>query len=191
MKPHKLQDIVVIDLECTCWNFKEEGQVQEVIEIGVCVLNAQTGEIRKPRSLLVKPQFGQVSEFCTRLTSLTQQDVEAGMHFSEAVRILQKEYLTRHRPLAAFGRDWRMLHRDCALHGLPSPLNASLINIASIARLRMQSQTEVGLKAACQHLNLEFEGQHHRGLDDAMMAAKILRELLVPARVEHRPAMSF
>ncbi|WEK69534.1 MAG: hypothetical protein P0Y62_17140 [Candidatus Chryseobacterium colombiense] len=36
----------------------------------------------------------------------------------------------------------------------------------------------MGLKRALKFLNMNFEGNHHSGADDAYNAAKILREIL-------------
>ena len=38
------KNIIIIDLEATCWNGKiPAGQVNEIIEIGICVLDTSTG----------------------------------------------------------------------------------------------------------------------------------------------------
>jgi len=69
----RFDEIVVIDLEATCWSTPEETALNtsEIIEVGVCLLDALTGEIHNPRGLIVKPQVSVVSEFCTELTSIT------------------------------------------------------------------------------------------------------------------------
>jgi inhibitor of KinA sporulation pathway (predicted exonuclease) len=43
---------------------------------------------------LVKPERSTVSEFCTELTTLTQEQVDQGMSFAEACERLQKRYLS-------------------------------------------------------------------------------------------------
>ncbi|MEL7234583.1 MAG: exonuclease domain-containing protein, partial [Chloroflexota bacterium] len=70
--------IIVIDMEATCWrsNRRPPDQVSEIIEIGVCVLDLDTLEPDRKMSILVKPTLSTVSEFCTRLTSLTQAQVD-------------------------------------------------------------------------------------------------------------------
>ncbi len=39
--------ITVVDLEATCWNSSESqaGQTSEIIEIGMVLLNTETGEV--------------------------------------------------------------------------------------------------------------------------------------------------
>jgi len=83
----KLDQILVIDVESTCWEGNPpEGQESEIIEIGVCTLGVASGERVERESILVKPQRSTVSSFCTRLTTLTQAQVETGISFNEACK---------------------------------------------------------------------------------------------------------
>ena len=66
--------INIIDLEATCWKGPvPEGQVNEIIEIGICQLDVNTGEISKNKGILIQPQRSEVSPFCTELTTITQE----------------------------------------------------------------------------------------------------------------------
>ena len=62
-----LRRIVVIDVEATCWETREEqgSMPNEIIEIGACELVLKTGEITNRASIAVAPQFTKVSPFCT------------------------------------------------------------------------------------------------------------------------------
>lgn len=43
-------NILIIDLEATCWEDRPpRGQESEIIEIGVCIMDAKTGKISKMR----------------------------------------------------------------------------------------------------------------------------------------------
>ena len=69
----KLDQILVIDIESTCWEeTPPSGQENEIIEIGICPIDIATGERLEKESILVKPERSQVSEFCTNPTTLTQ-----------------------------------------------------------------------------------------------------------------------
>ena len=90
--------IMVVDIEATCWDFTPppDGQINEIIEIGLCMYDVEHDEISGKRSIFVKPIASVVSEFCTQLTSITQQQVdEQGIDFAEACDILVKEYNAR------------------------------------------------------------------------------------------------
>jgi inhibitor of KinA sporulation pathway (predicted exonuclease) len=87
----KLDQIIVVDIESTCWEKKPpEGQESEIIEIGICPLDVPSGERLEKESILVKPERSQISEFCTNLTTLTQEQVNQGVPFAEACSILKK-----------------------------------------------------------------------------------------------------
>ena len=79
-----LDKIVVVDLETTCWEKRERDQIMEVIEMGVCLLDIGSSEITDRQSILIQPVYSVVSEFCTKLTPLTQELVETGIGFREA-----------------------------------------------------------------------------------------------------------
>jgi inhibitor of KinA sporulation pathway (predicted exonuclease) len=68
MEKAGLDKIVVVDLETTCWEKRERGQMMEVIEMGLCSLDIGSGDITDRQSILVRPVYSMVSEFCTKLT---------------------------------------------------------------------------------------------------------------------------
>ena len=73
----KLDVIIVVDLEATCWEGDPPpGQEKEIIEIGVCTLDIASGTRSDKQSILVRPETSWVSEFCTRLTTLTQEQID-------------------------------------------------------------------------------------------------------------------
>ncbi|WP_338152005.1 3'-5' exonuclease [Chryseobacterium angstadtii] len=84
-------NILIIDLEATCWDERPpRGQVSEIIEIGVCIMDASTGKISKNEGILIKPQYSKVSPFCTELTSITQKMLDdEGVMLEDALDILR------------------------------------------------------------------------------------------------------
>ena len=117
--PKKLDHIVVIDLEATCWDGPPTaGETSEIIEIGLCPLELSTGRRLAKRSILLKPTRSRVSEFCTRLTTLTPQQVSAGITFTESCEILRRDYQSRDRVWASFGDyDRTMFQQQCQATG--------------------------------------------------------------------------
>ena len=66
-----LDKILVIDLESTCWDGPPpEGQVSEIIEIGVVTLDVAALQRVDKQSILIKPTKSEISAFCTQLTTL-------------------------------------------------------------------------------------------------------------------------
>lgn len=51
-----MNNFIIIDLEATCWDGPvPAGQKNEIIEIGICMLDPTTGNITKNQGILVKP----------------------------------------------------------------------------------------------------------------------------------------
>lgn len=172
-----LDKIVVVDLEASCWRgHPPEGQVSEIIEVGVCLLDIKTLEITKKRGLLVKPLMSEISSFCTELTTITQDLLDReGTTLKEACEILVGEYNSRKRVWASFGNyDRTMFEKDCRAHGVKYPFGKKHVNVKTWFALKEQLSGEKGMARALEHLSLPLEGTHHRGVDDAYNIAKIL-----------------
>ncbi len=171
--------IVVIDVETTCWEKKQRDQIMEVIEAGICLLDIGSGEISARQSILVRPVFSEVSEFCTKLTTLTQEVVETGIEFRQACVKLEDEYQTRKRVWASYGDfDRRQFERECRYKGVPYPFGSRHINIKTLFAIKHRLTEEIEMDKALGILGLELIGTHHRGVDDAYNAARILYTLI-------------
>ena len=84
-----LSRVFVCDVESTCWETREEqgSMPNEVIEIGICVLDRKQGII-DVSSYVIKPAYTKVSPFCTQLTGWTQEAIDEGatMHATSSCR---------------------------------------------------------------------------------------------------------
>lgn len=177
----KLDEILVVDIEATCWNGPSpENMVSDIIEIGICLLNVQNGEISDNRGIIVTPERSTVSEFCTELTTITPEMVkEEGIPFKEALSILRKEYLSSSRAWASYGAyDLKQFQRQCSELERGYPFGPSHINVKTLFALKNKLGHELGMAGSLQKLDIELEGTHHRGIDDAKNIAKILWTLL-------------
>ena len=176
----KIDQILVIDIEATCWrDGPPPGQENEIIEIGVVPLDVQSGERLARESLLVRPQKSEVSPFCTSLTTLTQEDVDGGMAFDEACKILQEKFGSALRPWASWGNyDRTMFESQCQSLKIPYPFSQDHINIKTLFALMYRLHRPVGTSRALEMAGIEFEGTRHRGVDDAWNTAQMLSLLL-------------
>lgn len=177
----KLDKIIVVDVESTCWeNATPEGQESDIIEIGICLLDVQTGEITDNRGIFVKPEHSEISDFCTQLTTITPEMVaENGISFKDACRLLKQEYDAQGRAWASFGAyDQKQFQRQCASYGVGYPFGPSHINVKTLFALKRKLNHEVGMAGALDDLNIPLTGTHHRGVDDAQNIAKILHWVL-------------
>lgn len=169
--------IIIIDLEATCWQSAvPEGQENEIIEIGLAVLDLQTGEITQNQGILIKPQRSSVSPFCTELTTITADLLDKnGVTFEKAIEKLVDEYQPDLYTWASYGQyDLNMIRKQCRSFGMQYPMGDQHINVKTLVAEKLDLQKPTGMNGALHLLNIPLEGTHHRGIDDAKNIAKIL-----------------
>lgn len=171
--------VIVVDLEATCWESDPpQGQVTEIIEIGLCNYNVDSGLIEDKTSYIIKPRHSEVSEYCTNLTSITPQMVKGGMPFFDACNKIIKEFGPKTRVWASFGEDKTQFEDNCKLYNVEYPFGIRYINIQTLYSLKHSLSKECGLDTILELHNIIFEGTRHRGCDDAYNTAKILHHCL-------------
>lgn len=175
-----LDEMLVVDLEATCWlGPPPAGQRCEIIEIGVAVLDLTTFEPVKRETVIVRPLCSEISPFCTELTSITPEMAANGISFAAACDWLRDVFGAETRLWSSWGSyDQQTMEAQCKADGVPYPFSAHHANLKRIyGRLTRQRQG-MGLKTALEQLALDFDGQHHRGIDDAYNAARVAQALL-------------
>lgn len=173
--------IVVVDIEATCWkNHKAPpGQQSEIIEIGVCVLDVNNLQVSDKQSILVKPTRSKVGEFCTSLTTLTQEQVSGGLSFSAACQQLQDEYDTKSRLWGSWGDyDRKMFDAQCETFSVTYPFSQNHVNLKALFAILVNEDKQIGMARAMRKIGLKAQGTPHRGHDDAWNTAHILVYLL-------------
>jgi inhibitor of KinA sporulation pathway (predicted exonuclease) len=186
----KLQDqIIVIDLEATCWEgAPPPGQHSEIIEIGVCVLDVATCQRLDNPTIIVRPIQSRVSDHCTALTTLTQEEVDAGIPLADACTLLRTEYHSSHRIWASYGDYDRLkLEGCCRAAGIDYPFGSRHINVRSLFAIVHALRDEPSLDQAMEMMGWPLEGTLHRGGDDAWNIARLLGHILESARAVRPP----
>ena len=152
--------ILVVDLEATCWAAgTPEGAAQsiqsmEIIEIG-CVLTNRLGTVLDTRSFIVRPERQPIlSAFCIALTQITQAMVDNAPPLKEAIDQMNA-WLESTETVAIWG-------------SLPH------LNLKKRWRRTTRQRKKTSLAHALAHHELEFDGQPHRGVDDARNIARLL-----------------
>ena len=179
-----LDKVLVIDVESTCWEGQPPtGQESEIIEIGVATIDVASLRRQERRSILIKPAKSQVSEFCTRLTTITAEQLASAGTLADAVRILKKDFKSQDRLWASWGDyDRRQFERVCKEAAVAYPFGISHLNVNTFFAITHGLGHEIGMDAALAHVGIPLEGTHHRGGDDAWNIAGLLCSLLAPAR---------
>lgn len=175
----RLDRILVIDVESTCWaGPPPRGQISEIIEIGLCVVDAQRLRRLEKRAIMVRPQVSEVSEFCTQLTSITPEMAAAGISLEQSLDMLSNEYQCYDRLFASWGDyDRNQFQRNCDYFRLKYPFGPTHLNVKTLFAFAHSLPREIGIDAACEIAGQPLEGTHHRGVDDAWNIAGLLCEL--------------
>lgn len=166
----------VVDVEATCWaGPAPAGEVDEIIEIGLTVVDLRAGERGGRHRVLVRPTRSRVSAFCTELTGLTQAEVDGGVSFAEACRVLGREHASGTRVWASWGDyDRHQFTRQCLATATPYPFGAAHINAKAAFTEAYGLRKRPGMAEALRVAGLPLEGRHHRGEDDAWNIAALI-----------------
>jgi len=121
----------------------------------------------------------QLSDYIIKLTGITQKTVDEGIDFKEAL----KEFWAslKSKRVVSWGTDGELLVRDSKNLGVDIPNNVQIINLRHTAELLRFSQSGKkpgGLKSTMELFGLEFLGQQHNAVIDALNTARLVREFV-------------
>lgn len=171
---------VIVDLEATCWEGARGSPKMEIIEIGAVLLEGSGGPPIDTFASFVRPVVEPVlSDFCTQLTSIRQQDVDAAEPFWEVFPRFVEWIGPQPFVLCSWGAyDLNQFRRDCQRHGLPlPPAFERHVNLKKeFARQRCVKLC--GMTRALEIAGLPHEGTHHRAADDARNIAMLATWIL-------------
>jgi len=179
-----------VDLEATCDEIGESESQRplavtpdqmETIEIGLVVIDLETLEIVDEFQRFVRPQINPIlSDFCKKLTSIQQADVDSAGTYVEVGQELAA-FIARF-PNAAWvswgDYDARQLQRDAGFAACPSLLEGLPHFNARKWHAGLYDNRPKSLKQTAESLGLVWEGTYHRGIDDARNVAYIIKETL-------------
>lgn len=173
---------IIVDLEATCWEDVRDFDCMETIEIGAVELPTAGEPPSREFSRFIRPVAEpHLSEFCRRLTSIRQRDVDAAggfwAVFPEFLEWIGEEpFVLR----SWGGYDLTQFRIDCRRHGLAFPPSFERHVNLKKEFARLLSIKVCGMERAMAHAGLPLEGTHHRGIDDARNIAR-LAALVLPA----------
>lgn len=171
---------IVVDLEATCWQGGNVREQMEIIEIGAVILESSTGPISQEFTSFVKPVVApQLSDFCLRLTSIRQEDVDKADTFKTVFPRFRDWIGTQQFFLCSWGDyDLNQLRIDCQRTAIPFPGSFSRhINLKQKFAI-LKKIKPCGMRKALHIVGLKLEGTHHRAIDDARNIAKIAVQIL-------------
>lgn len=177
--------VLVVDVEETCWpkGEKPEGQESEIIQVGVAVLlSAGDGAPRivdETRSWYAKPVRSRVSQFCTKLTGITQERLDReGLALAEVYGHVAGMSANEFAWASYGDFDRRAFIRNARQSSLEYPFGERHLNVKFLAAAANGWAEEVGMPVALQRMGLSLEGTHHDAAWDAFNVARLLAALL-------------
>jgi inhibitor of KinA sporulation pathway (predicted exonuclease) len=177
--------MVVLDLEATCDEPSFDREQMEIIEIGACYVDA-AGTVLSEFQTFIKPVVHPVlSAFCTKLTTITQAQVEAAPEFKAAIAAFEAWIA---QCSSSFGTpdlwgswgdyDRKQFERNARLLGQAQPAFLEAIPHVNLKARYAATQgvkiRRLGLGTVLrEYEHMAFEGTPHRGIDDARNIAKL------------------
>jgi inhibitor of KinA sporulation pathway (predicted exonuclease) len=176
---------LIVDVEATCF---DEGAVprheMEIIEIGAVMQSSRTFEVESEFQTFVRPvRHPQLTEFCTDLTGITQENVAGVPPYREALEAMKEwMYAFGDSLFCSWGDyDRNQFNQDCEYHQVAYPFRSGHLNLKAEFSRALSRKKKLGIADAVRHLGMNFEGSHHRGLDDARNIARIVRRVCIGA----------
>uniref|UniRef100_A0A8C5M9S1 3'-5' exoribonuclease 1 n=1 Tax=Leptobrachium leishanense TaxID=445787 RepID=A0A8C5M9S1_9ANUR len=181
--------ICVIDFEATCEEANKPDYVHEIIEFPIALINTKTLEIEATFQCYVKPEIkAQLSEFCIRLTGITQDIVDKAETFPNVLQSVvdwmrEKELGTKYKYTLLTDGSWDMskfLNMQCRLSNIKYPRFAKKwINIRKCyGNFYKVPRTQTKLTIMLEKLGMTYDGRLHCGLDDSMNIARVAIRML-------------
>lgn len=170
---------LIIDVESTCWDNKEEqkDQISEVIEIGYSII--ENGKIIKNSDIYIKPKFSTVSKFCTKLTGITKEVVEQkGLEPKQAYKLLNSLF-SQVDNWGSYGNYDKNILTKCSSElyklslKMPEHFNIRLLASQKIYGGQDPHSAPTNPKDVIDKLKLGWTGRNHNGKDDALNIARL------------------
>jgi inhibitor of KinA sporulation pathway (predicted exonuclease) len=180
---------LVIDLEATCDADHAIPRDQtEIIEIGAVLCDAESLAPVGEFQTFVKPvRHPRLTPFCTRLTSITQAQVDGAPPFRVAIQNLSA-WLRDKRPFlfCSWGDyDKNQFEREARKQAMVLPLGREHLNLKEAFRRRSGDDKKLGVGQALGRVGIRFDGTAHRGIDDARNIARLLPYCLGRTAIPH------
>ena len=175
---------VVMDLE---WNNtyarKTSAFINEIIEIGAVKLDSSFNQV-DTFTCIIRSQIGhKLRGNVKKLTNLTNEDISSGLPFTKAFSLFRKWIGNDDTVIITWGDgDIRVLIENYSyLNGITAiPFLKNYCDLQKCFQkvTKGNPALQPGLTAAAEQLNIDPEKyNHHRGLDDSLLTADVLRSI--------------
>ncbi|XP_062565392.1 3'-5' exonuclease Snipper [Armigeres subalbatus] len=195
------QYLIIIDFEATCWPAKDlpKWMQNEIIEFPAILLNLSDGKIESEFRQFVMPiENPRLSDFCTQLTGIRQDQVDNGVPLYTCLELfdkwLQKTVIGEHKLVlpktdarnptgnVAFATwtDWDLgacLSKECIRKMITKEgYFNQWVDIRAIYKTFYQHNPK-SFADALSTLGMRFEGRAHSGIDDSRNIARLVARM--------------
>lgn len=175
---------LVVDFEATCSSDSVDFPriEMEIIEIGAVILDENNEERGRYQAFIRPVKNPILTDFCKKLTTIKQSDVDSADTFVNAMIAFQK-WITdtcgrNDYVFLSWGNfDKNILKRQCVEENLR---DVKMINNHINAKEEFGKQNKIkpcGVSSALKYKKMDFVGTHHRALDDAINIAELIKTL--------------
>lgn len=179
------RQFIIYDLEATCWRSPKPRQV-EIIEIGAVKVNEKLEIIDEFCEFILPIVHPKIDRFCTKLTSITQEDVDPADNFDVVVQRFEEWMSPQAAPtvLLSWGEfDKRQFAADAKLHNMDLNWLKYWACMQSHYSKYKGAKNQIGLKNALKLEGLEFNGTQHRAIEDARNMAELFIKVAKPMKI--------
>ena len=162
---------IIFDLEATCWEGNILGRIQEIIEIGALHIDAY-GDVGSTFQKFVRPVHDPVlSPYCRNLTGISQDSVQTARTFAsvgkEFMHWIGDQTQGDYQMCSWGDKDHTLLVRACSEVSLDHDWIEPYMDLKAEYHRIYNIYPKIGLRKALLREGVEFDGNHHRALDDA------------------------
>jgi len=169
--------IAITDVETTGLDFA----IQEIIEIGLVVINQKTLEIINTLDVKVKPEHIETAdEFAIKLNGYNETDWKNAITLKEAMSIYGGK--TKDAIFCAHNMtfDWSFIFEAFRKTDVKDQMDHHRIDLFTMIWMKLQNSKceKFSLNEAAKRLGVSEEPMPHRGINGAMTAYKIYKKLV-------------
>jgi ERI1 exoribonuclease 3 len=182
--------VCVLDFEASCDDKNLEFQ-NEIIEFPSVLLQYTEGndlvEISRFQEYIAPVKNPKLTKFCTELTGITQETVDAGKTFKETLKLYDQwlnlqlqTFPTVENVLFVTCGDWdlrKMIALQCNISGVEIPKYFNRWCNLKILMSKFVGVEMRGMTCMLDHFKLKLLGRHHSGIDDCVNIAQVAIEL--------------
>jgi inhibitor of KinA sporulation pathway (predicted exonuclease) len=173
--------VLYLDLELNTGEVKAD---HKIVQIGIVEVDTINLTMTRKVEYYVKP-YGdfKIHFWCTKLTGIHDSTIRKQGRLWHEVHGTLNQLGIKNKMTFVWGDDGKCLNRVYNEANLINPFN--ITNLAWMFKNICKTKQNIGVSKALELLGLQFEGEPHRALNDAVNTARIHIELLKIFR-EHK-----